>query len=95
VDALQKDIAVFRGEALAANLLASAAMLSVSRNRDGILAMISDEIDANLNLSGPDKGDPHDELNTLMRETARLQAMQVLDMIRLKFSNLPIPPTKG
>jgi hypothetical protein len=64
-------------------------------NPEDALAGMTAFIDDTLNLSGPGKGDAHDELNTLMRETARLQAMQTLDAIRLKFSNRPTPPTKG
>lgn len=37
-----------------------------------------------LNMSGPDRGDAYDELNTQMRETARFQAMQSLDATRIE-----------
>jgi hypothetical protein len=84
MNALEKNIAVARGEAMAASLLASAALqtaLLLVPNRAELLARISAFIDDTLNLSGPGKGDANDELNTLMRETARFQAMQNLDGI--------------
>jgi len=42
-----------------------------------------------LNLSGPGKGDANDELNTLMRERARDQAMKNLDGIKRMLDNRP------
>jgi hypothetical protein len=92
MDALQKNFAVARGEALAATLLASSAIqlvLSATPNRDVILAKMSEFIDNTLNISGPGTGDAHDEFNTQMRETARHQAMQHLDAIRSLFGNPP------
>lgn len=89
MDALQKNMASIRGEALAANLLASAAiqgLLAVVANREQFLAGMSAFIDATLNISGPSAGDAHDEFNTQVRETARFQCMQTLDAIR---HNLP------
>lgn len=85
MNALEKNIAVARGEALAANLLASAALqalFAVVRDKEQTLSGISAFIDGTLNLSGPSKGDPNDEPNTQMREVARFSAMQTLDAIR-------------
>jgi hypothetical protein len=93
MNALEKNIAVARGEALAASLLAVAALqtaLLVLPNREEVLAKISAFIEDTLNLSGPGKGDANDEPNTLMRETARFQAMQNLDAIVRMLNN---PPT--
>ena len=59
MNALQKNIAVARGEAIAASLLASAAIhvaLSIVSNRQELLAKISASIDDTLNLSGPGRG---------------------------------------
>lgn len=79
------NIAVARGEAIAANLLASAALqalFSVVANKEQTLSGIAAFIDGTLNMSGPGKGDPNDEFNTQMREVARHSAMQTLDAIR-------------
>ena len=84
MNALQKNIAIARGEALAANLLASAAIqaaLAIISNREEFLARMSAFIDETLNMSGPGRGDAHDVFNTQMRETDRFQAMQSLDAI--------------
>jgi hypothetical protein len=85
MNAIERNLAVARGEALAASLLASVAIqtgLLAAPNRDQILASIDAYIDETLNISGPGRGDAHDELNMLMRETARDQATQHLDGIR-------------
>jgi hypothetical protein len=85
MNAIEKNLAVARSEALAASLLASAALrtaLLVVPDRERILASIDAYIDETLNISGPGSGDAHDELNMLMRETARDQATQHLDGIR-------------
>lgn len=85
MNATEKNIVVAHGEAIAAGLLASAALqtaLLVIPNRDEILVSINAYIDQTLNMSGPGSGDAHDEVFTLMRETARIQAMQHLDGIR-------------
>ena len=93
MNALEKNIAVARGEALAAHLLASAAIrAALIPNREEVLARISVFIDETLNMSGPGGGDAHDEFNTQMRETARFQAMQSLDAIARMFRN---PPARG
>jgi hypothetical protein len=95
MNALQKNIPVARGEALAAHRLASAAIqaaLAVISNREEVLARMSAFIDESLNMSGSGKGDAHDELNTQMRETACFQAMQSLDAIVRMFGN---PPARG
>ena len=84
MNALEKNIAVARGEALAANLLATAAMhaaLALTANREEVLAKIDAFINDTLNMSGSATGDPNNEFNTMMRETARIQAMQTLDNI--------------
>jgi hypothetical protein len=92
MDALQKNIAVARGEAIAASLLASAALqalvLMVS-NRKEFVERISAFVDGTLNLSGPGRGDPDDEFNTQVRETARFHATQNLDAIRRMLNDLP------
>jgi hypothetical protein len=85
MEAIQKNIAVARGEAIAANLLASAALqalFAVISNKEQTLSGIAAFIDDTLNMSGPAKGDPNDEFNTQLRETARLRAMETLDAIR-------------
>ena len=95
MNALQKNIAIARGEALAANLLAFAAIqaaLTIISNREEVLTWMSAYIDEALNKSGPGQGDAHDEFNTQMRETARFQAMQSLDAITRMFRK---PPTRG
>jgi hypothetical protein len=95
MNAVEKNIAVARGEALAAHLLAFAAIqaaLTIIPNREEALTWMSAYIDEALNRSGPGRGDAHDELNTLMRETARFQAMQILDAIARTFRD---PPARG
>jgi len=95
MDALQKNMAAIRGEALAASLLASAAIqavIAMVANREQFLHGMASFIDATLNMSGPAQGDAHDEFNTQVRETARFQAMQTLDAIR---HNLPPAPHNG
>lgn len=82
MNALEKNIAVARGEALAANLLATAAIhtaLSVAANQEEVLARMNAFIEDTLNMSGPGRGHANDEFNTQMRETARFMAMQTLD----------------
>jgi hypothetical protein len=96
MNALENNLAVARGEALAAQLMASAALaavLMVLPNRLDALARISAFLDDSINKSGPAKGDEHDELlNTQMREGARFQVMQTLQHIEHMLRN---PPTKG
>lgn len=92
MNANDKNIAVARGEALAASLLASVALQSLSAgvpisNRQQMLSKIMAFVDDTLNMSGPAKGDPYDELNMQMREVARLQAMQHLDAIKRMMGN--------
>ena len=92
MNSLEKNIAIVRGEALAAHLLASAAIqaaLAITPNREKVFARMSAFIDETLNMSGPGRGDAHDEFNTQMRETARFQAMQSLDAIARMFRNPP------
>ena len=75
--------------------MASAAIqaaLAITPNREEVLDRMSAYIDETLNMSGPGRGDAHDELNTQMRETARFQAVQSLDAIERMFRN---PPAKG
>ena len=57
-----------------------------------VLARMSAFIDGTLNVSGPSRGERHDEFNTQMREVARFQAMQSLDSIITRLRN---PPAKG
>ena len=93
MDALEKNIAVARGEALA--VLASAAIqtaLLMISNREEVLTKISEYTHDTLNLSGTSGGNANDEFNTQMRETARFQAMQSLDAITRMFNN---PPTSS
>lgn len=92
MNALEKNLAVARGEALAASLLAEAALRAVfasTPDHDGLLKVISDFVDDTLNQSGPGKGDGHDELNMQMRETARFRADQSLPAIALMIGDLP------
>ena len=84
MNALEKNLASARGEALAANLLAVStlqALIANISNREEVLAGITAFINESLDIAGPAKGDAHDELNTQMREYARFQAMQALDHI--------------
>jgi hypothetical protein len=63
MNAFEQNLAVARGEALAAHLIASAALqaaLMVLPNRLEVLGRISAFIDDTLNISGPAKGDAHD-----------------------------------
>ena len=92
MNALDKNVAVARGEALASSLLASLAIqtiLVMVANREEFLTKMETFIDVTLNLSGPGKGDTNDELNNLMRETARDQAMKHLDGIKTMLNNRP------
>jgi hypothetical protein len=92
MNALEKNVAVARGEALAASLLASLAIqaiLVMVANREEFLTKMEAFIDMSLNTSGPGKGDANDEPNTLMRETARNIAMQHLDGIKAMLNNRP------
>lgn len=85
-------LAILRGEILAANLLAAAAIraaLAITPDKKEFLEGMSAYIDGTLNISGPAKGDTNDELNTQMRETARFQAMQQLDAIAHMLGNSP------
>jgi hypothetical protein len=64
MNALEKNIAVARGEAIAASLLASAALqtaLLLVPNRTELLAGIYAFVDDTLNASGPGKGDANDD----------------------------------
>jgi hypothetical protein len=93
MNALEKNIAVTRGEAIAASLLASAALqtaLLLVPNRTELLAGIYAFVDDTLNASGPGKGDANDEPNTQVRETARFMVMQHLDGIARMLKNPPM-----
>jgi hypothetical protein len=68
------------------------AVLLVLPNRLEVLERISAFIDNTLNMSGPGKGDPHDEQNTQMREVARFRVTQALQNIEHTLRN---PPMKG
>lgn len=78
------NIAVARGEALAAHLLATAAlqamfMMVAPQDRRRVLDGMTSFLTDSLNAGRPAKGDPDDELNTQMRETARHHVEQCLD----------------
>jgi hypothetical protein len=92
MNAMEKNFASLRGEALAANLIASAALqvaFIALPNRLELLSRISAFVDDTLNLSGPGKGDAHDEFNTQMREVARFQTNQTLQNLEQVLRNLP------
>jgi hypothetical protein len=92
MDALQKNIAITRGEAQGAALLASLAIQSslfVVANRKEVLVGMMAFVDDSLNRSGPSKGDSDDAFNTLVRETARNVAMQHLDQITRNLEEVP------
>jgi hypothetical protein len=93
MDAFEKNMAGMRGEVLAANLLASAALQAVfmlAPDKKALHSAMTAFVEDTLNKSGPGKGDAHDEHNTLVRETARFMAMQALDHI-----GRMIQPTQG
>lgn len=97
MNALEKNVAVARGEALAASLLASAALQAIfmfvpPQNREELMSKLNGFVDNTLNASGPGKGDANDEANTMMREVARFQAMQHLDEMARMFRG---PPAEG
>lgn len=74
---------------MAAQLHASAALqaaLSLAPNPQELITKIGEFIDDSLTMSGLAKGDPNDELNTQVREIARMQAMNSLDNIRRMLS---------
>src|SRR5215510_2820038 len=93
MDALEKNIAVARGEALAATVLASAAiqtaLLRIS-NREQGLTKISEYTHDTLNLSGTRGGNGNDEFNTQLLVAAGFQSMQSLAASTLMYDN---PPT--
>jgi hypothetical protein len=93
MNATEKNLAVARGEALAAHLMASAALQAVLMmlpNPLDALGRISAFLEDTLNMSGPGKADPQfDELNTQMREVARFQVMQTLQHIEHMLQNPP------
>jgi hypothetical protein len=96
MNATERNLAVARGEALAAHLMASAALqtvLMVLPNRLEALSQIFTFLNDTLNASGPGKPDAQfDELNTQMREVARFQVEQTLQHIEHTLRN---PPRKG
>ena len=95
MNALEKNIAVARGEAIAASLLASPALqtaLLLVPNCTELLGGIYAFVDDTLYASGPGKGDATDEPNTQVRETARFMVMQHLDGIARTLGG---PPTKS
>ncbi|AMA55956.1 hypothetical protein [Bradyrhizobium sp. CCGE-LA001] len=94
MNALEKNIAVARGEALAASLLARAALQAVFMfvpppKREDLISVMNEFVDDALNNAGPATGDSHDEPNTMMREVARFQAMQHLDHMAAAFKGPP------
>jgi hypothetical protein len=96
MNALEKNIAVARGEALAASLLASAALQALlqfvpPQSREQFVSGLNAFVDHTLNRAGPPDVDANDdEPNTLMRETARFQAMQQLDVLAMMLKG-PLP----
>ena len=90
---LEKQIAILRGEALAARLIASAALqtiISAVPNRLELLSSINAYVDNTLNMSGPaDKAAHDDEMNTQMRETARFQTDQILQHLEQMIRSAP------
>jgi hypothetical protein len=92
MNATEQNIVAARGEALAANLIASAALQTILLalpNRLELLNRISAFIDNTLNISGPANGEPHDELNTRMREVARFQTDQTLQHLEHMIRSVP------
>jgi hypothetical protein len=93
MNATEQNLAVARGEALAAHLIASAALqaaLIVLPNPLDALSRISAYLNDTLNMSGPGKADAQfDELNTRMREVARFQVEQTLQHIEHTLRNPP------
>jgi hypothetical protein len=94
VNAFQRSIAVARGEALAASLLANAAIKAIFSMAPSqqLLDHMTATIDQTLNMSGPGAGDGEDELNTLMRETARHQVYQHMDALQERLNSHPGQP---
>jgi hypothetical protein len=93
MNATEKNIAVARGEALAALLIAAAAlqtMLLALPKRLELLDRISAFVDNTLNISGPPSADSRDdELNTQMREVARFQTAQTLQEMERMIRSVP------
>lgn len=93
MNATEKNLAVARGEALAAHLMASAALqavLMVLPDRLDAFTRISAFLNDTLNASSPGTPDPQfDELNTQMREVARFQVEQTLQHIEDMIRNAP------
>ena len=92
MDPLQKNIATARAEAMAANMLATAAIqlaLGAYPDKERVLKGLSAWVDVSLNQSHPNKGDANDEFNTFLRETARFMVEQALDNIALNFRPHP------
>jgi len=94
MNALEKNVAVLRGEALASSLLASAALqalfsIVLAEHREKMLAGMTAMIDDTLNRSGPGQGDPNDEPIMQMREVARHQIDQHLSVIKRMIDGAP------
>jgi hypothetical protein len=90
MDAAQKNMAVARGDALAAGLIAEAALRAVLQlvpDRDALFNDMFALVDDVLNLSGRTKGDASDEVRTFMCEHARAQAMHRLEAIKRGFDH--------
>jgi hypothetical protein len=92
MNATEQNLAVAR-EALAAQLIASAALqavLMVLPNPLDALSRITAYLNDTLNMSGPGETDAQfDELNTQMREVARFQVEQTLQHIEHTLRNPP------
>lgn len=92
MNAMEKNYATMRGEVLAANLIATAALQAIfmmTPEREKLLHAMTAFIDDTLNRSGPGKGDAHDEFNTQMREVARFHTDQALQHIKGMIDAMP------
>jgi hypothetical protein len=83
MNTLEKNLAVARGEALAASLLASAALQAVfmfvlPQAREELCTRLNAFVDNTLNSIGSAEGSAN-EVDIFMLETARFQATQHLD----------------
>jgi len=91
-EAVEKQLAYARGEALAAKLLAQCALSLLvlgSQDRAKLLNAMEQRLDAMLTAMPFAKANPSDphvtELNEQIRETARQFAMSQLDLMRSEF----------
>ena len=94
MNATEKNLATARGEALGAKLIAMCALQTTfmfvpPEHRERIIGQMNKFIDESLNMARPAKGDPHDELNTLMREIARNVSTDALDHLTSIVKSVP------